>query len=82
MRKAKSSRRLSAFPSLSSDLISINESAAALIDKVLRPDSINESAAALIDKVQKLEDTLREKLVLIVPLLCDKDKPKQPCDHK
>ena len=52
MRKAKSSRRLSAFPSLSSDLISINE-----------------SAAALIDKVQKLEDTLREKLVLIVPLL-------------
>ena len=65
MRKAKSSRRLSAFPSLSSDLISINE-----------------SAAALIDKVQKLEDTLREKLVLIVPLLCDKDKPKQPCDHK
>jgi hypothetical protein len=44
--------------------------------------SINESAAALIDKVQKLEDTLREKLVLIVPLLCDKDKPKQPCDHK
>ena len=64
MRKAKSSRRLSAFPSLSSDLISINE-----------------SAAALIDKVQKLEDTLREKLVLIVPLLCDKDKPKQPCDH-
>ena len=65
MRKAKSSRRLSAFPSLSSDLISINE-----------------SAAALIDKVQKLEDTLREKLVLIVPLLCDKEKPKQPCDHK
>ena len=65
MRKAKSSRRLSAFLSLSSDLISINE-----------------SAAALIDKVQKLEDTLREKLVLIVPLLCDKDKPKQPCDHK
>ena len=65
MRKAKSSRRLSAFPSLSSDLISINE-----------------SAAALIDKVQKLEDTLREKLVLIVPLPCDKDKPKQPCDHK
>lgn len=65
MRKAKSFRRLSAFPSLSSDLISINE-----------------SAAALIDKVQKLEDTLREKLVLIVPLLCDKDKPKQPCDHK
>ena len=65
MRKAKSSRRLSAFPSLSSDLININE-----------------SAAALIDKVQKLEDTLREKLVLIVPLLCDKDKPKQPCDHK
>ena len=65
MRKAKSSRRLSAFPSLSSDLISINE-----------------SAAALIDKVQKLEDTLGEKLVLIVPLLCDKDKPKQPCDHK
>ena len=44
--------------------------------------SINESAAALIDKVQKLEDTLREKLVLIVPLLCDKDKPKPCCEHK
>ena len=65
MRKAKSSRRFSAFPSLSSDLISINE-----------------SAAALIDKVQKLEDTLREKLVLIVPLLCDKEKPKPCCEHK
>lgn len=43
--------------------------------------SINESAVTMIDKIQKLEDTLREKLTLVVPLLCEHGKPKPPCDH-